>query len=230
MNYTADVGRKFHKDRTVRTFPGNTIICFVDPKVHQTIYEESVWAQEQLKAMRCADKYGFLPPSSLHMTVLDLITDEIRSPERWSSHIPLDLPLEDTDQYFIEALKDEAPFQVTFDIGYEHMREQATLAVAPINAESERSIWAFRNRMADLTGVRAPDFSSYGFHISLAYNLIELDAYDIRERDETFLKIDERLTETFGIFETDPPVLTFFDDMFKFVPVHARLSLHTRDY
>ena len=225
--YTRDVGRKFNQDLSVRPFPGNTIICFVDPRTHPTIYNEALWAQQRLQGMHCAHKFGFLPPSSFHMTVMELLTDADRNAEKWSAKLPLDMPLEETDHFLIETLK-ACRFPETFAMQFDHMGEQASLKLSPANEESHAAIWAFREEMADLTGVRRTAFADYVFHITLGYNLIELEPHDVAERDATFLEIDERLTETFGIFETDQPVLTFFDDMFKFVSAHARLSLHTR--
>lgn len=229
MRYTREVGRKFHADRTAKTFPGNTIICFVDPKVHPTVFEEASWAQTQLMGMGCAEKFGFLPPSSFHMTVIELLTDEGRTEAKWSSKLPLDMPLEETDHFFIETLK-AVSFDTSFEMSFQFMREQGTIAVAPATEASREKIWAFRRAVAEATGVCVPTFNEYKFHITLAYNLIELEPQDILERDETFARIDKRLLETFGTFVTDPPVLTFFDDMFKFVPAPARLSLHTRSF
>ncbi len=62
----------------------------------------------------------------------------------------------------------------------------------------------------------------------MGYNLIHLTSAEQEILNETFCMIDERLTTTFGIFETPPPQLVFFDNMFKFVPESKRQTLATR--
>ena len=98
IQYAPAVGNKFYEDGTVRQFPGNTIICFADPQ--SQAFQEAEWAQQQLLRESYADKFAILPPSSFHMTVLDLICDQVRETEKWSSHLSLDAPLEEVDQHF----------------------------------------------------------------------------------------------------------------------------------
>ncbi|MFT5197287.1 MAG: hypothetical protein ACI85U_004328 [Candidatus Promineifilaceae bacterium] len=227
IKYTANVGQKFNKDRSVHPFAGNTIICFVDPHIHPTIYNEAVWAQIQLLGMSCTHKFGFLPPSSFHMTVVEGLNDQGRRPERWSRQLPLDASLEEMDRFLIDRCA-ELDFPGHFKIGFKQMKAPATLSVGPINEKANRDIWQFRNQIADLTGIRRADFDDYKFHITLGYNLIELEPDEVAEQNEVFQRIDKRLKETFGVFKTASPMLTFFDDMTKFVPAGERLSLNSR--
>lgn len=227
IKYTPNVGQKFNKDRSVRPFAGNTIICFVDPEIHPTVYDEAVWAQAQLSEMSCAHKFAFLPPSSFHMTVIEGLNDQGRRPERWTSQLPLDASLEEMDRFLIDRCAQLA-FPNGFEIEFEQMRFPATLAVGPANKKSHTAIWQFRNQVADITGIRRSDFEEYKFHITLGYNLIELEPDEIAEQKKVFKRINERLTQSFGLFNTAPPVPTFFDDMAKFVPAAERLILNSR--
>ena len=227
IKYTPNVGQKFNKDRSVRPFAGNTIICFVDPEQHSTIYNEAVWAQTQLLRMSCAHKFAFLPPSSFHMTVIEGLNDQGREPERWTSQLPLNASLNEMDRFLIDKC-DQITFPEGFEIGFDKMKFPATIAVQPANETSHTAIWQFRNQIADLTGIRRSDFEEYKFHITLGYNLIELEPDEVAEQSEVFQRIDERLSQTFGVFKTASPLPTFFDDMAKFVPAAERFNLNSR--
>lgn len=227
IRYTSNVGQKFNKDGSVRPFAGNTIICFVDPEKHSPVYNEAIWAQEQLLGMSCAHKFAFLPPSSFHMTVIEGLNDKGREPERWTPQLPLDATLEEMDRFLIDQC-DLLDFPEGFEIGFKKMRFPATISIGPSNEKSHTSIWQFRNQIADLTGIRRSDFDEYKFHITLGYNLIELEPDEVAEHKEVFKRIDKRLNQTFGMFKTSSPVPTFFDDMAKFVPENKRLSLQSR--
>ncbi len=54
--YTKAVGQKFHKDGSVRRFPGTTVISTLPPSL--PIYAGLVDAQERLKAADNTDTYG----------------------------------------------------------------------------------------------------------------------------------------------------------------------------
>ena len=227
IKYTSSVGQKFNKDLSVRQFPGNTIICFVDPELHPTIFKEVSWAQHQLQAMACAGKFNFLPPDSFHMTVLELLCEQIRTQDYWSSHLPISASLDETDRFFIEQSR-QIQFPSSFAMKFAQARYPATLKVEPADAETAKSLVVFREQMAELLGVRRPNFDEYEFHITLGYNLIGLEQHEIVEQTNTFEAINQRLTESFGRFETSAPALTFFDDMAKFVREPERLSLASR--
>lgn len=227
FQYTEHIGEKFHPDRSVRTFPGNTIICFVDPQQHAGIFQECVWAQEQLKAMQCQHKFGFLPPDSFHMTVFQLLVDQPRIAEHWSPFLPHTASLEEMDRFVIEKVAN-IPAPMGFRIRYKFIRKPATIEVEPADLETEHTLRRYRKRISEATGVQYPDHDSYKFHISFAYHLIKLTPEEEAERQAIFAKIDTRLQETFGVFETTSPQLVFFDDMFTFVPESERHTLTTR--
>ncbi len=225
--YTSFVGSKFHPDGAARTFPGNTIICFVDPQRHANVFQECVWAQEQLQGMQCRYKFGFLPPDSFHMTVFELLCDQVRTIQKWSRFLPLSASLEETDRFFLSKVS-EAPAPAGFRMRYRFIRWPASIEVKPADQETERALWSYRNQVSEITGVRFPDHDSYRFHITLAYPLIELESTEQREVLMTFEKIEQRLGRSFGTFDAASPQLVFFDDMFKFVPAEERHTLTTR--
>lgn len=225
--YTRHVGEKFYPDGSARTFPGNTIICFVEPERHASIFDACVWAQEQLRGMSCEHKFGFLPPDSFHMTVIELVCDQVRLPQKWSRYLSLEISLKESDRFFLANVA-RVPAPTGFRMRYKLTHEPATIQVEAADAETEESLRQYRKQIAEATGVWHPNHNRYTFHISLAYLLIKLTPEEEAEYQATLAKINARLEKTFGIFETSSPQLTFFDDMFKFVPENERHTLTTR--
>ncbi|MCX7668926.1 MAG: DUF1868 domain-containing protein, partial [Anaerolineae bacterium] len=105
--YTFHVGEKFHPDGRPRSYPGSTVISFIDPA--SPIYHAGIQLQTELQALPFGHKFALLPPSSFHMTVFSLICDQQRVQELWTSQLPLDAPLAETDRFFIEAVTPIAP-------------------------------------------------------------------------------------------------------------------------
>jgi hypothetical protein len=203
----------------------------VDPNQQSKVYKECVWAQKRLLQMKCQSKFGFLPPDSFHMTVFPLLCDQVRIPEKWTSFLSLDASLEEIDHLFISKLDGVLPptgFLMSYKSMREPHREVVAVELSPCDQNTQQRLRNCRNRISLSSGVRFPDHDSYQFHISLAYRLFQLNGKEHKEVVDTLTLIDTRLKETFGVFETNPPQLVFFDNMFKFVPERERCRLLTR--
>lgn len=212
--YTKHVGTKFYADGKVRTFPGNSIICRLEE--HHELRQELAWVQQQFKNLPFAYKYGFLPPESFHMTVFELVCDQVRKPEYWSKYLPLDAPLEKTDVFFREQLS-ELKFSTDFTMEFAELRVGGGISVALVPDHKTKSeIRAFRDELAHLTGIRQPNHAGYVFHITLAYNLILLDQDEREEVNRLGSQLDTRLRESIAVVEPDLPRLVYFEDMFSF--------------
>ncbi|MEZ4514801.1 MAG: DUF1868 domain-containing protein [Chloroflexota bacterium] len=226
QSFTSAVGQKFHPNGRVRTFPGNTIISFVPP--NSPIFAHTSWVQAQIQALPFAHKFGFLPPSSFHMTVMELLCDQVRLPERWSDQLPLDAPLRDVDQFFTERVPHIPPPAALRMRFVEVAQYTPTLNLMPDDEETAVSLQTYRNAIATATGVRFPDHDSYQYHISTAYRLINLSAAEEDQLAATLQPINATLRASFGLFAPPPPQLTFFDDMFAFYPIGQRTQLTNR--
>lgn len=228
IRYTPAVGRKFHTDGSVRRFPGNTVICFGTPDC--AAYQHGKWIQAQLGALPFAHKFTMLPPSSFHMTVFQLLCDEEREPQFWSSQLPLDMPLAETDAFFLKkvpAVEAPANFRMTFmDLGIGHTA--MGMRLKPADDETHHAVWDYRERLATATGVRFPDHDEYVFHISLCYIAQEMTDAEAAQLADVQEQVNAKLTQEFGVFESGQPTLTFFDDMFAFVPAEERHTLASR--
>ncbi|SFM09895.1 hypothetical protein SAMN03159341_11681 [Paenibacillus sp. 1_12] len=214
--FTKVVGRKFHEDGSVRHFPGNTIICPVDPT--SAVNALLVRLVGQFRKLSCSRSFTLLPPSSYHMTVIQGVCEDDRKPQLWTSFLPLDAPLEETDRLFREKWETvHVPdgFNLKFD--YLHTGGVAlTVNLQPLTEDDAQKLKVFRNEVSDKLGLRFPDHDDYRFHLSIGYRIVELT----EEEEEELLGFKEQtereLEEHFGIYASMPPQLVFFKDMFKF--------------
>lgn len=228
IQYAPAVGNKFYEDGTVRQFPGNTIICFADPQGQA--YQEAEWVHHQLQQAPYAEKFALLPPSSFHMTVFELICDFVRETSNWSSQLSLDASLAETDQFFIEKIAN-VTLPSNFRMTFERLNLGETglsLRLQPADDETAQALSQYRDNLAEATGLRFPDHDTYGFHLSLAYRILMLTDDEAQQLEHLAERINQRLNQTFGIFDTGQPSLTFFDDMFAFVPLDKRHTLKNR--
>jgi hypothetical protein len=225
--YTREVGRKFHPDGTPQRFPGNTIICFVAPDSQLGAAAQAF--QQALHAAPFGSKFALLPPSSFHITVMELLCDEARTPERWSALLPLDAPLAAADAFFLERVpRIAAPRDSTVRVtGIAHP-DNLWLTLEPADEATAVALRAYRNAVAEATGVRFPDHDRYRFHLSLAYRLIELDADEEAALAALARSWVPQLQAAGASIALPPPVLTGFDDMFRFVPLTQPAALTSR--
>ncbi len=228
IQYAPAVGNKFYKDGSVRQFPGNTIICFADPDGQA--YKDAEWVQNEILKEPYGHKFAMLPPSSFHMTVFELLCDEVREKSHWSFKLSLDASLIETDKFFIDAFKDVSTpdnFQMVCT-GMAVGRTGLMLALEPKDDAVNKHIRGYRNMLAATMGILQPNHETYGFHLSLAYRIIQTTAEEEAQLEALAERVNVRLNETFGLFDTGKPMLTFFDDMFAFVPESERLNLMSR--
>lgn len=214
---TREVGRKFHPDGTARRFAGNTIICFVAPE--SVIGRAASAFQAALQAQSFGTKFTLLPPSSFHMTVMDLLCDEVRTAERWSTQLPLDVALSASDAFFAERVPGiPAPTGLVMQVSGLYYADNLMLTLDAADDATAAKLRDYRKAIAEATGVRHPDHDSYGFHMSLGYRLYELDADEAAALAELCEEWTPQLKTAGAAIALPPPELTAFDDMTLFVP------------
>lgn len=228
INYAPDVGRKFYEDGRVRQFAGNTVICFADPDGQA--YNDAEWVQQEILKEPYGQNFAMLPPSSFHMTVFELLCEDVRIPEKWSSQLALDMSLIETDEFFIEAFQ-HVPTPENFQMRFGELslgKTGLSLRLEPIDDAMNTLIRGYRDQLSEATGLRQPSHEIYVFHLSLAYRIILPTDEEEAQLQALAERVNARLRETFGVFDTGKPTLTFFDDMFAFVPEDERLTLKSR--
>jgi hypothetical protein len=215
--YTKAVGRKFNADGAVRRFPGNSIICPISPE--DDLYHVLVDVQESLKQLTFSNKYALLPPSSFHMTVMDLICDQVREADKWSDHLPLNASLARTDQYFIDQTESMV-FPTQFQLHFTELsRTGVSLYFKPADASQAQSLSEFRDAIAVATGVRHPNHQTYRFHVSIAYQIIELTPAEDQVLSGLVTQTNQELRAVLADVTLSDAQLAFFDDMNRFVSV-----------
>ena len=210
-----DVGRKFNEDGSVRFWPGNTMICLLD---HDSlVFQRIKEIRDDFGRNKIGECIALLPDESLHMTAIEGVVDGNRSPERWTTLLPCDTPLEKVDDLFQEKWKDIPPLG-RVEMVFHHIRVGTGLCVA-LRAKSEddeRRIRAWREIVSEKMGLRFPSFETYEFHISLAYGFRTPSDEAMENLEEMVKKYDEKFSlEKFG-FIVPEPSMTYFDNMFFF--------------
>jgi len=210
------VGTKFHPDGRVRAFPGMSLVSHLRPTVPQ--YQLLSAFQEEAKKQPFAPYFAFLPPESFHMTVFDLLCDQVRKTENWSSNLPLDAPFAEAEERMVEWLAEAIPGQSLFMLFNTLLDYETTVKpyLMPGDVETAVYLHDLREKVARLTGIRHPRHDVYRFHISTAYQLYELEPTETEELDQFLAHWDRVFKIEFGILYLKEPKLVFFPDMFSF--------------
>jgi hypothetical protein len=215
--FTRHAGVKFETDGSVRRFPGNTVICMVDPA--SDIHRLLVWAHERLAEMHCVDHFALLPEDSFHMTVMEGVCDQVRKPENWPTGIPSSASLDDVRGLFKEAVSRlDTPESFRMRFKAMDFQDVVKLDLVPADEAAGRQLAAYRDTLSEATTLRFGDHDRYVFHISLAYLIRELDSSELNEFQQAVSVIESRMETEFGTWNSGPPALCYFDDMFRFVP------------
>ena len=170
--------------------------------------------------------FAYLPPASFHMTVFDLLCDQVRVEGCWSSAIALDAPLERTDELLAEMLErvvwPGAPRMRVTGLGQLGGDHTLHLRLEPADETTAESLWTFREAVSRATGIRHPGHATYFFHVSLAYPLRELGEAEGRAYRRFEAEMNVRLSERLGAVELGEPCLARFEDMFEFTSLECR--------
>lgn len=220
---SALAGRKFGDDGRVLPFAGNTIICHLPQQGGEaTPFHVLLDAYRALPGHAFAARLTMLPPSSYHMTVFGGANDQQRGGSAWPGDLPLDLPIEECTQVFMERLAGFAsglalPIRMQVDATPPPADDQTIkIRLAPINAAENARLRSLRDRLADLLGVRSADHDSYGFHITLGYVVQSLgpaEAQALRSFERAW---SARLQQRCPEIRLGPLEFCSFADMFHF--------------
>lgn len=218
--YSRHVGEKFNEDGSARLFPGNTVLCPVTPasdtmeilkQFHAAILQE-LWHRY----------YAMLPPSSFHMTVFDLVCDQVRKPENWTTLLPLDAPLEAVDA-FVQQQWQSAPSapQPSVVVGRLEIGDYITLRLRPLNDPANQLLRQYRDTLSAVFGIRQPNHTEYFFHLTYAYGITALDEREKEIIADFVQHWEPLLQQQLAVLELLPPQLCFFQDMTHFAATRA---------
>jgi hypothetical protein len=220
------VGTKFDGDGQACRFPGNTLVSFL--RDGSGVAEELRWVLSSLTPRTFSDAFAPLPASSFHMTVCDLLCDQVRTAPHWSRRLPQNIPLEQADAALREWL---APLPAINSLqlryaGVGPLHTSLHILLDPANRQTATALESFREQIAERTGIRHPNHDHYRFHISVAYLLRHLGDQEREAFDRFALLLDQRLGSTLARLELADPQLVFFEDMLAY---RAERKLATTD-
>lgn len=212
------VGRKFDPRGAPLPFPGSSVVCAVEPA--SPLRREAERVQRRCREAGLGHAFALLPPDSFHMTLFDLVCHEVREPDRWSSELPLDAPLEQADRFMAERLRQvrwpAPPRMRVIGLGPLGGDHTLRLHLEPVCDEQAAALQAFREEASRATGVRYPAHDSYAFHVSLAYPLVIFTG----QQREAFRRFEQevtpRLRRRLSQVGLAAPYLALFQDMFAF--------------
>lgn len=212
----AAVGQKFDASGAVLRFPGNTFICHIPPEgaAHAALSAASL----ALQAGPLSAAFSFLPPSSFHMTVFEGVTDAHRGDARWPEGMPSKLGLSEVTTRFAAAV-DQVALPASQRIRPMGLFGGYSLAVAGATPQHEASLRESRRLLREATGIRRPDFASYGFHVTLAYPLrwlTEAEAASVMDLSES---VFAELCKTAPDIDLGRIEFCVFDTMHAFHPI-----------
>lgn len=212
-----NIGNKFNEDGSVRFFPGNTIISKLDHSA--PVWQEFTKIRDMFAALPAGHCATMLPDDSIHMTVFEGVCHQWRRPELWTTLLPLDCTLTETDELFERAFATVRPLgPVRMRMDSVHVSFGASIRLQPVTQADADELRRFRDDCSAALGIRHPIHDTYKYHLSIFY----FTTTPTPEEEAQLLAAGERATAyirskdiTFPIL---PPQLTFFDNMFDFKP------------
>jgi hypothetical protein len=220
-NYTFHVGKKFNEDSSFRKYPGSTIIS----KIKFNTFESNILkeCQQCFMELPFANKFSFLPQNSFHMTVFELMNDQVRTPEIWSKYLHLETPMTEVDNFITKVWNDiEKPEKIKMRITGCKVASVIVISLEPSTSEDYQLLKDFRDITSEKTGVRKLNHDEYKYHISFAYKLEELDYEESLLINEIISVVNERLLKDIPYIELKSPELCFYNDMSEFLPIIKR--------
>lgn len=214
-NFGSCIGNKFDNEGTPLKFKGNTFISLLDS--NSQVYSQVINIKNEIEQLGLTDSIRILPNSSLHMTVIEGVCDQVRKTEYWTSFFPLDAPLKEIDEYFEKQWQSISPFFECY-MQFEKIicNSGIVISLKPSKKEYSDNINNFRKIISEKMGLKFPDFDTYGFHISIAYGLKKPNQDQLIKLENYLHTFEKKYFNNKFVFKVPQPSLTFFNDMFYF--------------
>lgn len=220
---------KFNPDGTPRQFAGNTVICHLPQQCQ--VWEAVAGFGNALRSSSFAHKLGILPSDSYHVSILDGLNDQDRARYGWPSDIPIATPIKECNRIIGDRIaqfrmRAELPIRFRLDAEKTLVPQRASgLQLAPVDADEKRKLDILRDRMAtEVFRYRADGHDTFGFHISMAYQLRVFTVAETREYRGLLTQHLPAIVGAAPVIELGDPEFCTFDDMYRF---EIRKLLHT---
>lgn len=213
-------GNKFTRDGCLVHFPGNTIVCPVPRQ--SPWFNALVRAQQVLRdSPLLSSFFGFLPPSSLHMTVCEL-NSSVYSRSKFSKHISKD----DWDDCYVgtkqrlKPLLEDQTHEFHMTVAENALHHLTSVRLVHHDTETDERLLNFRKTACELAGFEYD--ANYAFHITLAYPLYHFNHTQTQLWEE-YRRVQVQMRQKILVAAATGPLvinpqLTIIRDMGCFIP------------
>jgi hypothetical protein len=216
-----DTRLKFNPDGSRRPFAGNTVICHLP---QQSRVRDTVTAiGDALRSSSFAPKLGILPSDSYHVTILGGANDLDRNRSEWPEDVPLKASIAECNrivgQRFAQLkIHEELPIRFCLDKDGTLAPQLASgLQLVPADPSEKSKLSRLRDRMADeVFRYRAENHDTFGFHISLAYQMSGFTFDERREYQSILEHHIPIIVAAAPVIELGVPEFCTFEDMYRF--------------
>ncbi|MEM7525410.1 MAG: DUF1868 domain-containing protein [Pseudomonadota bacterium] len=197
---------------------GCTVIHHIsEPAVNRALSA----ARDRIRAASTGAHFAWLPPSSYHMTLFDLMLHSRRGEGYWPAGLSPDATDAEVDAFALGALKDfdlgdAHPFQIAPRLIY---AGQGGIGVAVTGASDadEARLRRMRDRIAEATGLgHRAGHDEYAFHITIAYLIGWPNAEETTALDEAIGAAEAALIAAHPVITLNAPEACRFHDMTAF--------------
>lgn len=211
-------GGKFSPDGQALPFPGNTILCHIDPR--SRAHEALVTFQQQARSAHWAGNFSFLPPSSFHMTVFEGVCMNAAYRNDWPEGVPVEASRDEVSAILLDRLQG-LRLPERHVIRPTGIRHKAGIGVIVEGADEaqDASLRATRVLLRDALGIYPADFAGYRFHITLAYMLHWLTDEVARQVSADLDRLLTAFRREIRQIELGPAEFCNFETMHAFTPL-----------
>jgi hypothetical protein len=215
---------KFDSHGNALPYPGNTVICDVDPDSPE--HRALVRLQNGLRTALAADAFAFLPADSFHMTLYRGVNHLRRLDAEWPGYLDQETPLDAVTAEFaarLAPLKLPESFRMRPVALYSNPTGESQLRLEGATAAEKKKLHNARWLIRDALQHARPGEDDYAFHITFSYRVRPLasgETIDLNRRQEQLFK---EFARDVPMFAVGAPTLCDYNDMLAFRPV-LRLS------
>jgi hypothetical protein len=161
--------------------------------------------------------------------VLNGVNDQDRAVYGWPADIPMDVPMRECNRIIGERIANfrmhgELPIRVRVDrektLGPQRV---SSLRISPADDGESAKLHDLRDRLAsEVFRFRTKDHDTYGFHVSLAYQMSRLTLEEERQHQAILERHVPAIIAAAPVIELGVPEFCTFDDMYRF-EIHSLL-------
>lgn len=227
---TAAPLKKFDENGVVRPFGGNTVVFDTDKAspLFLTMLRIQVELQRHFGAsITC------LPPDSYHMTLFEMANQQDRVRGLWPPSVPLDASVDECTKKLTAILKSARlsfPEKVSMKIDHnrplslpkEHKPGSQSAFIIPLlpyASEDAEILRSARDQLSQISGIRAPNHDTYGFHTSMGYRIKPMSADAYAMFKTYYKKWLGEIDQAAGKISFSAPAFCAFEDMYQFNPL-----------